>query len=438
MSSNITRFDEVLGKVSRLLSTITLPEDAQVVVIRDIFGRASVALSLERSEHPELFDKISVSMLDLGAFAARGDAAVLSRDDLFDPTVIFESPDLQTVYPLGLNSKHFQLLDRLVVGEDWLTTNPLPPRQHRIVFFGVKGGVGRSTALAILAYFLASKGKKVLLVDFDLESPGLSGLLLPEDRLADFGLVDWFVEDAVGQGQQILDKVISVSPLSEYTQGEIRIASAMGHNGDNYLDKLSRVYADVTHGGGVERFSDRARRLVSILEEREQPDVVLIDSRAGLHDLAAVSIVGLSTIALLFATDTSQTWQGYNVLFKYWQKFPDIVNEIRVKLNIVEALLPEVDQVGRASSFLEHSYSLFSNTIYDAIDPSDAAGFDLFNFDINDSSSPHYPLLIKWNNRFQEFDPLLLTTGTLTDSDIEATYGDFIEGVINLIEGEIP
>ncbi|MBI5592256.1 MAG: AAA family ATPase [Deltaproteobacteria bacterium] len=76
----------------------------------------------------------------------------------------------------------------------------------RIVFFGLKGGVGRSTAMAMLAYDLARTGKRVLLIDFDLESPGLSGLLLPPDRFADFGMVDWFIEDAVGQGDAVFDR----------------------------------------------------------------------------------------------------------------------------------------------------------------------------------------------------------------------------------------
>ncbi len=55
----------------------------------------------------------------------------------------------------------------------------------RLVFHGIKGGVGRSTAIAMLAYHLAKKGKNVLLIDFDLESPGLSGLMLPPDLMVE-------------------------------------------------------------------------------------------------------------------------------------------------------------------------------------------------------------------------------------------------------------
>jgi len=100
------------------------------------------------------------------------------------------------------------LLDRQIIGQDWMraplqreTENP------RVTFFGIKGGVGRSTALAIWAWQLARQGKKVLILDLDLESPGVSSTLLPADYLPDYGIVDWFVEDGVGP-KQILSKAL--------------------------------------------------------------------------------------------------------------------------------------------------------------------------------------------------------------------------------------
>jgi MinD-like ATPase involved in chromosome partitioning or flagellar assembly len=42
-----------------------------------------------------------------------------------------------------------------------------------VSFYSYKGGVGRSMALANLATLLARKGRRVLMIDFDLEAPGL-------------------------------------------------------------------------------------------------------------------------------------------------------------------------------------------------------------------------------------------------------------------------
>jgi cellulose biosynthesis protein BcsQ len=40
-------------------------------------------------------------------------------------------------------------------------------------FYSYKGGVGRSMALANAAHILAQFGLRVLMIDFDLEAPGL-------------------------------------------------------------------------------------------------------------------------------------------------------------------------------------------------------------------------------------------------------------------------
>ena len=110
---------------------------------------------------------------------------------------------------------------------------------------------------------------------------------------------------------------------------------------------------------------------------------------------------------------------------------------------IVQALFPEADQSKRARHFLEQSYQLFSETLYEEIppspadQPSNALGFqeDLFNFDIEIENAPHYPLRIHWNNRFQEFDPKLLgQQGLFSEAEIEASFGNFLDKAIQFIE----
>ena len=73
-----------------------------------------------------------------------------------------------------------------------------------ITFYSYKGGTGRSMALANIAWLLASGGQNVLVVDWDLEAPGLhryfSPFLLDKD-LADtdglINLVDRYATEAV-------------------------------------------------------------------------------------------------------------------------------------------------------------------------------------------------------------------------------------------------
>jgi len=431
-------FGEAIGKAAEIVKSAALPNSVgDPLVIRDMSGLISVALDVSRSEHSETVSKLEQEMAGLGAYAAS--PGVVCADDLFEPDVIFQDPSIVEFVVPG-TALSVRVLERQVTGQDWLlnradATTPQPAIPH-LVFFGLKGGVGRSTALAILAYQMAKAGKQVLLIDLDLESPGLSGLLLPPDRLADFGVVDWLLEEGVGQGSDVIGRMVSSSPLSANLRREIRIAAAIGNADAYYLDKLSRVYADVTEGHQPKRFSERVHRMVNTLVNTEKPDVVLIDSRAGLHDLAALSIVGLASTAFLFATDSAQGWQGYRSLFTHWQCRPKVARNIRERLKMVSALFPESEQVPRARAFLERSYTLFAETLYDEVNPGvvDQADRDLFNFDMEDNTSPHYPLRIKWNSRLQEFDPMQISKGLFGDDEIRSAYGEFLDGVTQLTE----
>src|ERR1700690_1410343 len=48
-----------------------------------------------------------------------------------------------------------------------------------ITFYSYKGGTGRTMALANVAWILAANGKRVLIADWDLESPGLHRYFQP-------------------------------------------------------------------------------------------------------------------------------------------------------------------------------------------------------------------------------------------------------------------
>src|SRR5437868_12111858 len=74
-----------------------------------------------------------------------------------------------------------------------------------ISFYSYKGGVGRSMALANVAWILASNGKRVLAVDWDLEAPGLHRyfrpFLLDPELTSSRGVIDFvtaFVDAAIG------------------------------------------------------------------------------------------------------------------------------------------------------------------------------------------------------------------------------------------------
>jgi cellulose biosynthesis protein BcsQ len=69
---------------------------------------------------------------------------------------------------------------------------------NRIVtFYSYKGGVGRTLALANIGVLLAMRGKRVLLMDWDLEAPGLDRYFssyLPNGFASDRGTIQLLYE----------------------------------------------------------------------------------------------------------------------------------------------------------------------------------------------------------------------------------------------------
>lgn len=191
----------------------------EIVLVRDLRGRIRPVLPTKRKG--PVLDKYRVDLsTQLGVYAFDAERSVLFRDELTEPDVVLSERRLLK----QSNGLSIYLLDRQIIGQDWMrdalqrtTTNP------RVTFFGLKGGVGRSTALVNWAWHLAEQGKKVLVFDLDLESPGISSSLLPPDRLPDYGVVDWFVEDGVGQAHVVEGELLARSPLAQGLDGEISV-----------------------------------------------------------------------------------------------------------------------------------------------------------------------------------------------------------------------
>src|SRR5579872_4728623 len=72
-------------------------------------------------------------------------------------------------------------------------------------FYSYKGGVGRSMALANIGTLLAKWGNKVLLVDLDLEAPGLEQFFEQREELEREGVTISFKSNRIGNAQGMID-----------------------------------------------------------------------------------------------------------------------------------------------------------------------------------------------------------------------------------------
>lgn len=428
--NDTVRFQDALSKAISFTQLHYNDLGPDPILIRDLFGKVRLFLQSNQTDlHKVLAKELSTL---LGNFAHTPDAIFLYQQDLFDSQTITESTDKILIHN---TAQPIYLLDRQITCQDWLR-QPIEEAPHppRVTLFGIKGGVGRSTALSIWSWYLAKQGKKVLVIDLDLESPGIGQILLPHERAADFGVVDWLVEEAVGQADEcLLRDMVATSPLSESTEGTIRVVSAAGGKEQDYIAKLSRVYMDINQDGKILDFAHRLSELLQKLETQEKPDIVLLDSRAGIHDIAAIAITRLTDMAFLFAVNTPQTWQAYRFLFKHWQKWNVNLTAFRENLKIVAGMIPELSREDYLSRCRESAYNLFLETIYEESGPED---LDTFNYPLTDDTAPHFPLEIFWNITFQEFNPQSEEYFRSNNNQIIACYGNFLQTASRLALGE--
>lgn len=398
--------------------------------VRDLFGRITLYAEGIPPDDQQRFDEAGhLISSTLGVYAGRP-PLVRMEDTLLRPLLV-GSPGCE---PIADDGSSF-FLERYVMGSEWLGS-PLPnrpPRPPRAVLYGLKGGVGRSTALAVWARHLAeAHAKRVLVVDLDLEAPGVSSILLGANDRPRYGIVDWFVESAVGQGARALADMVATSPLGRGLDGSIHVAPAAGVDGEGYLRKLNRVYLDLPGPHGKVSFADRLAQLVDDLEAEISPDVVLLDSRAGLHDVAAVALTRLGALNLLFAVDTAQTWDGYGYLFDHWRVLwgldRDAFDDLRGRLKMVAGQIPELHQARYFERTRAHAYELFLR-LYDEAGPADVQAF---NYAIDADDAPHHPLRVHWNRALQEYDPQR-RPDAVTSEQLQAAFGEFLRDATALL-----
>ncbi len=175
---------------------------------------------------------------------------------------------------------------------------------YTVTFYSYRGGVGRTTALVNSAIDLALRKRNVLLVDFDLESPGISNFpaLRPENGehpgLVEF--IDHYLR--LGKAPDITDYVYRAKPLGENC-GEVWVMPA-GRGDDDYLQAFHKINWQELYDlqDGFVLFED----IKFQWRESFRPDYVLIDARAGINDRLDICTRQLpDAVVVVFTPDSA-------------------------------------------------------------------------------------------------------------------------------------
>lgn len=184
---------------------------------------------------------------------------------------------------------------------------------HVAAFYSYKGGVGRTLALMNSAAKLATSGQRVLVVDFDLEAPGLHTYSLPQPRVPSKGVVD-YVNDYIASGvaPEVEPYVYECGGIGK-KGGGLWVMPA-GRFDAQYQSRLhsidwTRLYAEM-HGFAL------FENLRAQWREHLSPDYVLIDSRTGHTDVGGICTRQLPDSLVVFFFPNSQNLGGVSSVVK--------------------------------------------------------------------------------------------------------------------------
>ena len=176
-----------------------------------------------------------------------------------------------------------------------------------IAFWGLKGGVGRSTALAHVAMLLGRRQVKALAVDLDLESPALVGALTGDP---DGGARTRF-EDLVRQAgnpavaDAALDRLLEGSLLAGVDAGALVEVLGPSKADIPFVHALLGPLAPSVLYRGIR---PPLRRLLEAAIRVSQARVVLLDARSGYCDESALAVLDLADEVVLFASPAPSTY----------------------------------------------------------------------------------------------------------------------------------
>ncbi|HEX3512665.1 MAG TPA: FxSxx-COOH system tetratricopeptide repeat protein [Trebonia sp.] len=198
-----------------------------------------------------------------------------------------------------------------------------PRRGCVVTFYSYKGGTGRTMALANVAWILASNGHRVLVADWDLESPGLHRFFAPflDQSVREApGIID-MVREYEYQAAQTEDEERRQAHIAEYTRirrytiplrhwtfpdgGSLEFLSPGKQNKD-YMATISALdWDNFYHALSGGEFLDALRD-----EMKAQYDYALIDSRTGLSDVADICTAHLPDVFVDCFTLSTQGIEG--------------------------------------------------------------------------------------------------------------------------------
>ena len=207
-------------------------------------------------------------------------------------------------------------------------------------FYSFKGGVGRTMALVNVAVELANQGKQVLIVDFDLEAPGLDTFDLGRPDESTLGVVD-FVREYLDTGRAPNASNYLFESSDSVDNGGRLWVMPSGSQDRGYAARLASIdWNDLyEHHDGYLLFEDLKLQWQAAIE----PDYVLLDSRTGYTDVGGICTRHLPSAVVVLFFPNDQNLRGLTKVVGDIRTEEEGPRKKHIDLHFVLSNVPDLD-----------------------------------------------------------------------------------------------
>ena len=361
----------VFGRITIYIISLTELEDDKIQLLKDqIINTLIIDSFLDK----EWLDTIESLDINSGMYLKLKEVNIKMEDN---PLIYFTERHITRLNWFA--NKNYSIYESPILKEK---------KSRVITFYSFKGGVGRTTSLVLTALTLVRQGKKVVVVDFDLEAPGLSTILPVQDmEYPKYGVVDYIIESQIFKEKQIdIDQYIY--PFSEKEVvgtegGQMFVFQASNLDKDNsneYIEKIGRIDFGMPQYFNA---NNPVCRMLENISSRFNPDYIFIDARTGIHDIGGLTLSKYSDLAALVFYGNKQNISGMRMVINK-------IKEIGIPFLLINSPVPPIDAGcdEEIAFYAENAHKIFI----------EAGIYNENNMpDINEEGADHYPYNIKYS-----------------------------------------
>lgn len=180
-------------------------------------------------------------------------------------------------------------------------------------FYSYKGGVGRSLALANTAALLVRRGRRVVLINFDLEAPGLDSFEEFKSVAGKPGVVEYVSEFKETNRAPDITRFVHACELPGPLRGQLFIMPAGKKDAFYNACRARLSWADLYENHHGEQFVENWK---AAIDNHYHPDYVFVDSRTGLTDVGGICTLHLPDLVVMFFGLNEQNVKGVAAVAK--------------------------------------------------------------------------------------------------------------------------